>query len=247
LSFLNWKPTLNLSILKIRQKIDVYKNVEQRVDGVQFSCIPFVFFLFSLLLYFSATLSCFLMNATTKNNEQPKTRFQPMVPLNDHVTTEERFSTDELEHRRLADIISSTLGTQRLTFDMPIPSISRLSTVRISDQATTVTIARGQTGIHSPTPSTIFQPYSNYSPYSSTPSTAVNSRAPSPTKELDYEDEDDNTPRDDRLNWRLASGFFACFLGGWADGGNICTVVHLCTNWTKSASSARSHWYSYAL
>lgn len=167
------------------------------------------------------------MSATTKNDEQPGAQFQLMAPLGEHVTTEERFSTDDVERQRLADIISSTLGTQRLTSNVPVPSISRLSTVRISDQETTVTLARGRPGIYSPTPSAIFQPYSDYSPYSSSPSTAVNSRAPSPTKELNYEDDADEPSKDDRLNWRLTSGFFACFLGGWADGGNIRLAVNV--------------------
>lgn len=180
-----------------------------------------------LLLFLEIFTLFFFMNATT-NDKQTEAQSQSMAPLNNHITTEERIDADNLERQRLADIISSTLGKQTAAFDTPVPSISRLSTVRISDQATTFTIARGRTGIHSPTPSTIFQPYSDYSPYSSSPSTAVNSRAPSPTKELDYADEAGESTKDDRLNWRLASGFFACFLGGWADGGKI--LLHFMKN-----------------
>lgn len=46
---------------------------------------------------------------------------------------------------------------------------------------------------------------------------------PSPSKE--YDDSNSNTSLDemaspaDRLKWRLVSGFFACFMGGWAQGG----------------------------
>jgi len=54
----------------------------------------------------------------------------------------------------------------------------------------------------------------------STPATAVNSRAPSPVKELDdLESDQEAKPIDRLLLWRLASGFFAYFVGGWADGG----------------------------
>ncbi|KAF8971544.1 hypothetical protein BDZ97DRAFT_1753335 [Flammula alnicola] len=125
-----------------------------------------------------------------------------------HVDVEARSTSDELEHRRLAEVISSTISKRTPHFDLP--SISPLSNVRMSEYATTVNVPRHQS-------SSAFQPYSDYSPYSSAPPTAVNSRAPSPTKELDDYDEDfiDNH---DRLKWRLASGFFACFMGGWADG-----------------------------
>ncbi|KAF9557866.1 MFS general substrate transporter [Agrocybe pediades] len=53
------------------------------------------------------------------------------------------------------------------------------------------------------------------SPCPSSPSTAVNSRAPSPVRNYD----DINSAHNRRLmKWRLASGFFALFVGGWADG-----------------------------
>ncbi|KAF8203265.1 MFS general substrate transporter [Pholiota molesta] len=76
---------------------------------------------------------------------------------------------------------------------LDVPSISPLSGVRISEYASTVNVPRHQSNSALP-------PYSDYSPYSSYPSTAVNSRAPSPTKDL------------------TTSGFFALFVGGWADG-----------------------------
>ena len=107
---------------------------------------------------------------------------------------------------------SSPLSTQKRNIQIDIPTISPLSHVRISNSATTVAVARRQL-VDSDS-----RPYSDYSPYSSSPSTAVNSRAPSPTKERDAECEY-NFSRQDRLKWRLASGFFAVFLGGWADGG----------------------------
>lgn len=117
-----------------------------------------------------------------------------------------------LEDQVQADHVSSTLSTQKRTID--IPAISPLSHVRISNSATTVTVARRQ--LHDGES----RPYSDYSPYSSSPSTAVNSRAPSPTKGIDVQCEY-NFSRQDRLKWRLASGFFAVFLGGWADGGKL--------------------------
>ena len=119
-----------------------------------------------------------------------------------------------LEHQILADHVSSTLSNQKRNIQLDIPTISPLSHVRMSNSATTVTVARRQLLDGK------FRPYSDYSPYSSTPATAVNSRAPSPTKEIDAECEYNLNPsRQDRLKWRLASGFFAVFLGGWADGG----------------------------
>ena len=118
-----------------------------------------------------------------------------------------------LEHQVLADHLSSTLSTQKRTIQLDIPAISPLSHVRISNSATTVTVARRQL-LDSES-----RPYSDYS-HSSSPSTAVNSRAPSPTKQIDAEFEY-NFSRQDRLKWRLASGFFAVFLGGWADGGKL--------------------------
>ncbi|KAF9451790.1 MFS general substrate transporter [Macrolepiota fuliginosa MF-IS2] len=59
-----------------------------------------------------------------------------------------------------------------------------------------------------------FHLYDSISPMSSAPPTAHNSRAPSP--EPEYFD----PPRFafDSLKWRLASGYFACFVTGWADG-----------------------------
>lgn len=119
-----------------------------------------------------------------------------------------------LEHQILADHVSSTLSTQKRTIQLDIPTISPLSHVRMSNSATTVTVARRQLLDGES------RPYSDYSPYSSSPSTAVNSRAPSPTKEIDAECEY-KFSRQDRLKWRLASGFFAVFLGGWADGGKL--------------------------
>ena len=116
-----------------------------------------------------------------------------------------------LEDQVQADHVSSTLSTQKRTID--IPAISPLSHVRISNSATTVTVARRQLLDGES------RPYSDYL-HSSSPSTAVNSRAPSPTKQIDAEFEY-NFSRQDRLKWRLASGFFAVFLGGWADGGKL--------------------------
>ena len=122
-----------------------------------------------------------------------------------------------LEHQVLADhaSISSTLSAQKRTIQFDIPTIAPLSHVRKSNSATTVTVDRRQLLDGEPE-----LPYSDYSPYSSVSPTAVNSRAPSPTKENDTEYEY-NPPRQDRLKWRLASGFFAIFLGGWADGGKL--------------------------
>ena len=120
-----------------------------------------------------------------------------------------------LEHQVLADHVSSTLpSTQKRTIQLVIPTISSLSHVRMSNSATTATVARRQLLDGES------RPYSDYSPYSSCPSTAVNSRAPSPTKEID-DDCEYKISRQDRLKWRLASGFFAVFLGGWADGGKL--------------------------
>ena len=127
----------------------------------------------------------------------------------------EAMSTSKtLEHQVLADHVSSTLSTQKRTIQLDIPTISPLSHVRMSNSATTVTVARRQLLDGES------RPYSDYSPYSSNPATAVNSRAPSPIKEIDAEYEY-NLSRQDRLKWRLASGFFAVFLGGWADGGKL--------------------------
>jgi hypothetical protein len=123
-----------------------------------------------------------------------------------------------LEHQLMEDHdVPSALSTQKRTIQLDIPiAISPLSHVRISDSATTVIVARRQV----PVLDGESRPYSDYSPYSSSPSTAVNSRAPSPSKEIDAECEF-IVPRQDRLKWRLASGFFAVFLGGWADGGTL--------------------------
>ena len=120
-----------------------------------------------------------------------------------------------LEHQVLEDDVSSTLSTQKPTIQFDIPTISPLSHVRKSNSATTVTVARRDS---ESLPYSDYTPYST--PYSSSSPTAVNSRAPSPTKETDTEYEL-NLPRQDRLKWRLASGFFAIFLGGWADGGKL--------------------------
>ena len=94
------------------------------------------------------------------------------------------------------------------------PSIAPLLHARISEYATTVMIARHR-------PSSL-PTETCYSPFSSSPSTAVNSRAPSPTKEFIDDDEEASEVGQDRLKWRLASGFFALFVGGWADGGESC-------------------------
>lgn len=118
-------------------------------------------------------------------------------------------TSEDLAHQHLAEIISSTISRRTAHFD--VPSISPLSGVRISEYASMVIVPRHRSNSALP-------PNSDYSPYSSYPSTAVNSRAPSPMKELD-EDEDDFGASHDCLNWRLASGFFALFVGGWADGG----------------------------
>ena len=123
---------------------------------------------------------------------------------------EARPTSDSLERETLAKLITSTISKRTPRFDIPL--VSPLANARMSEYATTVTVARHPS-------SSIIQPYSDYSPYTSSPSTAVNSRAPSPTKEFD--DEEGFIPDHDRLKWRLASGFFACFMGGWADGGKF--------------------------
>lgn len=92
-----------------------------------------------------------------------------------------------------------------------LTSISPLTSVHMSDYDTTVNLARHY-GLNMPRASDDFSP----SP-SSTP-TAVNSRAASPTKELD---DIDDSASSDNLRWRLASGFFACFACGWGDGGKV--------------------------
>ena len=117
-------------------------------------------------------------------------------------------------HQVLAEDVSSTLSTQKPTIQVEIPAISPLSHVRMSNSATTVTVARRQL-VNGES-----RPYSDYPLYYSSPSTAVNSRAPSLTKEIDAECEY-NLSQQYRLKWRLASGFFAIFLGGWADGGKL--------------------------
>lgn len=114
----------------------------------------------------------------------------------------------ELELQALADLVSPTMSTQECTTRLDIPSLSLPPHVRTLESTTTVTVVRCQSDS---------RPYSDYSPNSSSPPTAVNSCAPSPTKEID--DENKFPPVQDRLKWRLASGFFAIFLGGWADGG----------------------------
>lgn len=119
-----------------------------------------------------------------------------------------------LEDHVLVDHVSSTLSTQKNPIQLDIPTISPLSQARMSNSTTIVTVSRRQLLDGES------RPYSDYSPYSSSPSTAVNSRAPSPTKEIDAEYEY-KIFRPDRLKWRLASGFFAVFLGGWADGGKL--------------------------
>ncbi|KAF5355966.1 hypothetical protein D9756_004248 [Leucocoprinus leucothites] len=52
------------------------------------------------------------------------------------------------------------------------------------------------------------------SPTSTAPPTALNSRAPSPT----FDSVGTGHLSFDSLKWRLASGYFACFVIGWADG-----------------------------
>lgn len=120
-----------------------------------------------------------------------------------------------LAHQALVDIVSSelTLATPKRPTNLNIPSISPLSHVRMSESATTVTVARHQSLASES------RQYSDSSPCSSSPTTAVNSRAPSPIKGINTEYEHDLSRVQDRLKWRLASGFFAVFLGGWADGG----------------------------
>jgi hypothetical protein len=110
----------------------------------------------------------------------------------------------EAEPRHLVDLLSSRISKRTTRFDLP--TLSPLCETHKSEYDTTANISRRQS-------------YTDYSPYSSSPSTAVNSRAPSPIKELVEEDEDVENNHQDRLNWRLASGFFAMFVGGWADGG----------------------------
>jgi hypothetical protein len=119
-------------------------------------------------------------------------------------------TSDGLEHECLTELITSTMSKRTPRFDIPL--VSPLVNARMSEYATTVTVSRHPSSL-------IVQPYSDYSPYTSSPSTAVNSRAPSPTKEFD--DEEGFIPDHDRLKWRLASGFFAGFMGGWADGGKF--------------------------
>ena len=126
----------------------------------------------------------------------------------------ETMSSSNLGHQLPEDHVSSTLSTQKRTIQLDIPTISPLSHVRMSNSATTVTVARRQLLDGES------RQNSDYSPLYSSPSTAVNSRAPSPTKEIDAECEY-NLSRQDRQKWRLASGFFAVFLGGWADGGKL--------------------------
>jgi hypothetical protein len=126
-----------------------------------------------------------------------------------------------LDHQALANVVPSTLTTPKRTIHIDIPSISPVSRVRTSDSATTVTVAR-----HQPLAGES-RAYSDYPPYLSNPTTAVNSRAPSPTKEIDAEYEYGLSRLQDRLKWRLASGFFAIFLGGWADGGKLISASSL--------------------
>lgn len=104
----------------------------------------------------------------------------------------------------LVDLLSSKISKRTTRFDLP--TLSPLCETHKSEYDTTANTSRRQS-------------YTDYSPYSSSPSTAVNSRAPSPIKELVDEEEDVENNYQDRLNWRLASGFFAMFVGGWADGG----------------------------
>ena len=140
----------------------------------------------------------------------PSTTQQPprsdMDTLENQVEVEAR-TVAELEPQRLAEILSSTVSKPTTRFD--VPPVSPMCNAHMSEYDTTVCVPRH----HS---------YFDYSPYSSSPSTAVNSRAPSPTKHLedDNDEEEDLIPEQHRLKWRLASGFFALFLGGWADGGD---------------------------
>lgn len=57
--------------------------------------------------------------------------------------------------------------------------------------------------------------YNCISPVSTVPLTAHNSRAPFP----EAEESDYPQPTFASLRWRLASGYLACFVIGWADGG----------------------------
>lgn len=112
------------------------------------------------------------------------------------------------------------MSDSKTTIRLDIPSISPVSQVRTSDSATIVAVARHQSLAGES------RAYSDHSPYPSNPTTAVNSRAHSPTEEIDAEYE--YGPRlQDRLKWRLASGFFAIFLGGWADGGKLISASSL--------------------
>ena len=113
--------------------------------------------------------------------------------------------TSDLKHQDLTEPSSTSMSTPKPTAHFDTPSILLLSHARIPESATIVTVARHQSES---------LPYSDYSPYFSNPPTAVNSRAP---KEIDSED--NFPPVKDRLKLRLSSGFFAVFLGGWADGG----------------------------
>lgn len=57
-------------------------------------------------------------------------------------------------------------------------------------------------------------------PFSTVPSTAVPSRKPSMVTLSDGIPRlESHEPKMERLNWRLASGFFAYFMCGWGDGG----------------------------
>lgn len=127
-----------------------------------------------------------------------------------HPDIEAQDSPGKIANQKLAGIMSSI--AKRTRFDAP--TISPLSHVRTSEYDTTVAVPR-----HGSRRDSVIRPYSDYSSCSTSPSTAVNSRAPSPTKELDEKVEEVLAPVHDRLKWRLASGFFALFVGGWADGG----------------------------
>lgn len=91
-----------------------------------------------------------------------------------------------------------------MSFDPP--SISPLSAAHRTQSEKTIVVLRSESGAHLDD--------------HSSPATAVNSRAPSPVNEHDDIESDKETrPIDKLLLWRLASGFFAYFVGGWADGG----------------------------
>lgn len=89
------------------------------------------------------------------------------------------------------------------------PSLTPMSHARVQECTTVTTLPRHNYTLPN------FSLYDSISPPSSAPPTAYNSRAPSP------EPEEPGPSRFsfDSMKWRLASGYFACFVTGWADGG----------------------------